>query len=337
MYDLVINAPNVRSGGGFVLLESILKYLDKTNLRCLLIANELVRKKLARINNIETHYVSHSIYARLKNELYINNIAKQAKKILFFGNVPPVFNFKCETILYVQNAYIINNYSLNGFSLKQHIRLVIERLWFKFFYDNVDRFVVQTQSMKNLLQSKIERNVELLPFSDFAYIETSSVVNVDFLYPSSGEPHKNHKNLIEAWVLLAKKGFFPELHLTLDETSHQNLLLWLNDKVTHHSLKIKNIGYLKSHSEMLCRIKYSKCLIFPSLLESFGLPLIEAEYFSTPILAPELDYVRDVVKPHQTFDAQSPVSICSAVLRFLNKEENYSILQPEQFINKVMI
>ena len=81
MYDLVINAPNVRSGGGFVLLESILKYLDKTNLRCLLIANELVRKKLARINNIETHYVSHSIYARLKNELYINNIAKQAKKI----------------------------------------------------------------------------------------------------------------------------------------------------------------------------------------------------------------------------------------------------------------
>ena len=337
MYDLVINAPNVRSGGGFVLLESILKYLDKTNLRCLLIANELVRKKLARINNIETHYVSHSIYARLKNELYINNIAKQAKKILFFGNVPPVFNFKCETILYVQNAYIINNYSLNGFSLKQHIRLVIERLWFKFFYDNVDRFVVQTQSMKNLLQSKIERNVELLPFSDFAYIETSSVVNVDFLYPSSGEPHKNHKNLIEAWVLLAKKGFFPELHLTLDETSHQNLLLWLNDKVTHHSLKIKNIGHLKSHSEMLCRIKYSKCLIFPSLLESFGLPLIEAEYFSTPILAPELDYVRDVVKPHQTFDAQSPVSICSAVLRFLNKEENYSILQPEQFINKVMM
>ena len=337
MYDLVINAPNVRAGGGFVLLESILKHLDKTNLRCLLIANELVRKKLARFNNIETHYVSHSIYARLKNELYINNIAKQAKKILFFGNVPPVINLKCETILYVQNAYIINNYSLNGFSLKQHIRLVIERLWFKFFYNNVDRFVVQTQSMKNLLQSKIGRNVELLPFSDFAYIETSSVVNVDFLYPSSGEPHKNHKNLIEAWVLLAKKGFFPELHLTLDETNHQNLLLWLNDKVTHHSLKIKNIGYLKSHSEMLCRIKYSKCLIFPSLLESFGLPLIEAEYFSTPILAPELDYVRDVVKPHQTFDAQSPVSICSAVLRFLNKEENNSILQPEQFINKVMM
>jgi len=337
MYDLVINAPNVRAGGGFVLLESILKYLDKTNLRCLLIANELVRKKLARFNNIETHYVSHSIYARLKNELYINNIAKQAKKILFFGNVPPVINLKCETILYVQNAYIINNYSLNGFSLKQHIRLVIERLWFKFFYNNVDRFVVQTQSMKNLLQSKIGRNVELLPFSDFAYIETSSVVNVDFLYPSSGEPHKNHKNLIEAWVLLAKKGFFPELHLTLDETNHQNLLLWLNDKVTHHSLKIKNIGHLKSHSEMLCRIKYSKCLIFPSLLESFGLPLIEAEYFSTPILAPELDYVRDVVKPHQTFDAQSPVSICSAVLRFLNKEENNSILQPEQFINKVMM
>ena len=37
-----------------------------------------------------------------------------------------------------------------------------------------------------------------------------------------------------------------------------------------------------------------------------------------PILAPELDYVRDVVEPDQTFDPNSPTSIARAVLRHLN-------------------
>jgi len=35
------------------------------------------------------------------------------------------------------------------------------------------------------------------------------------------------------------------------------------------------------------------------------------------ILAPELDYVRDVIDPAQTFDPNSPTSIARAVLRHL--------------------
>jgi glycosyltransferase involved in cell wall biosynthesis len=62
--------------------------------------------------------------------------------------------------------------------------------------------------------------------------------------------------------------------------------------------------------------------LFPSLGESFGLPLIEAQAMGLPILAAELDFVRDVCAPVETFDAQSAVSIARAVRRFLQQAES---------------
>ena len=36
-------------------------------------------------------------------------------------------------------------------------------------------------------------------------------INDAFLYVSSDSPHKNHKNLIEAWCLLSKDNIYPKL------------------------------------------------------------------------------------------------------------------------------
>ena len=64
--------------------------------------------------------------------------------------------------------------------------------------------------------------------------------------------------------------------------------------------------------------KVSGALIFPSLRESFGLPLVEATKLKVPILASELDFVYDVCQPAETFDPKSPRSIARAVKRFKN-------------------
>ena len=47
-------------------------------------------------------------------------------------------------------------------------------------------------------------------------------------------------------------------------------------------------------------------------------PLIEAKYLNLPVLAGELDYIRDLIDPIQTFDPNSSISIYRAVKRFLN-------------------
>jgi glycosyltransferase involved in cell wall biosynthesis len=70
-------------------------------------------------------------------------------------------------------------------------------------------------------------------------------------------------------------------------------------------------------AEIDAAYRQSGALIFPSLTESFGLPLIEARGRDLPILAGELDYVRDVCVPVETFDPRSPRSIARAVKRHL--------------------
>jgi glycosyltransferase involved in cell wall biosynthesis len=78
-------------------------------------------------------------------------------------------------------------------------------------------------------------------------------------------------------------------------------------------------------------------LIYPSKFESFGLPLIEAEQSGLPILAPELDYVRDVVIPEQTFDSGSATSIARAVKRFMGlKEPALPIQNAQGFMEHIL-
>lgn len=142
----------------------------------------------------------------------------------------------------------------------------------------------------------------------------------DFVFVASGEPHKNHRQLVEAWCLLAEQKLYPSLCLTLDKSVSAELCVWIDEKKDKHGLKLENAGLLP-HSQVLELYTQAGALIFPSRLESFGLPLIEASQAGLPVLAAELDYVRDVLDPIETFDSDSPVSIARAVKRFLALEE----------------
>ena len=66
------------------------------------------------------------------------------------------------------------------------------------------------------------------------------------------------------------------------------------------------------------------------------MPLLEATECRLAILAPELDYVRDVCEPVQSFDPLSPLSISRAVKRFLGiNSPLMSILSPAEFLQRL--
>ncbi|MBK7422023.1 MAG: glycosyltransferase [Propionivibrio sp.] len=158
----------------------------------------------------------------------------------------------------------------------------------------------------------------------------------DFLYVSSGEAHKNHANLLEAWRLLAEAGLKPTLTLTVSPDAYPFLASEIARYVRQFGLNIVNDGHVpKDHIHSL--YLSSTALIFTSFLESFGLPLIEASQLGLPIIAPELDYVRDVIQPAETFDPSSPLSISRAVRRFLRQSEPAArIGTAEQFLAVVL-
>jgi glycosyltransferase involved in cell wall biosynthesis len=157
----------------------------------------------------------------------------------------------------------------------------------------------------------------------------------DFIYFASGEPHKNHLILIQAWCLLAEEGFRPSLLLTLDPKLFPALCDKISVLKNEFVLNLLNIGWMPAH-ELKLWCGRAGALIFPSRVESLGLPLIEARIMGMPILAPELDYVRDLVDPEETFDPESPRSISRAVKRHLRiPEKSLPLKQASSLIEKI--
>ena len=90
-----------------------------------------------------------------------------------------------------------------------------------------------------------------------------------------------------------------------------------NFNFSNSSLKRARDYYLKKISIFRNKSEY---LIYPSLIESFGLPLIEANKFDCNIISSDLDYVHDIVKPSLVFDPNSIISISETVYLALNND-----------------
>ena len=82
---------------------------------------------------------------------------------------------------------------------------------------------------------------------------------------------------------------------------------------------------------------FTKRTNLSNLFESFGLPLIEAKQVGLPVLGSELDYVRDILNPEQSFDPNSPVSIARAVKRHLGMNVTpVHLLDAQEFLLRLL-
>ena len=340
--DFVLYAPNVHTGGGFVLLSALLAvWPPGRELRAFLDARTEGRLELPSTARVT--WVAPRIVARLKAEFLAWRVVGDKGTIFCFHGLPPLFPLCGRVVVLVQNRLLIESGQLAQYPPRVQIRLMIERLWSRMLRGRCSRYIVQTPSMEKLARQTFGETVEIsvLPFAPInkvAQNRSAAAIDqkFDFVYIASGDAHKNHGNLIQAWRLLAEVGIRPSLALTLDVNSCPILCRQIDELRANYGLDITNLGQLHS-SDIASLYGSSSALIFPSSCESFGLPLIEASQYGLPILASELDYVRDVVEPVETFDPASPLSIARAVRRFLGScEPVLKVLSAEEFLTEIL-
>lgn len=317
--NILLHAPNIHSGGGAVLLRALLDEMPAD------IGGHLVVD--ARFEGLErlpanwtVERVAPKVLSRLRSEWSLARRSAEADFVLCFGNLPPLFKPATPVAVFVQNRNLLPGAELTGFSPTVRLRHLVEWTWLRTRRRHAGVFVVQTESMKHALERALGGNicVRVHPFTpSFAPPTTdASAPRYDFVYVASGDPHKNHRTLVEAWELLAQKGRRPSLLLTIDPAHYRPLVDWIAERARALHLAIDNRG-ASTREEILQTYRQSRCLIFPSYSESLGLPLLEAAQLGIPILASEIDSVRDVVAPRETFDPHSAVSITRAVCRFM--------------------
>ncbi len=286
------------------------------------------RGSLTPPRSAQIEWVDARVVSRLAAELSLRRSARDGDRVLCFHGLPPLFASAAQVEVFVQNRLHLGQMSLDSFSWRTRQRLLFEQAVCRLRRHLVHGYWVQTPSMAKALQqwwggASADLSVRVLPFVPASAAKApaeGSGRRYDFVYVADGEAHKNHRRLVEAWALLAEQGFRPTLALTLSARD-QALGQWIETQRQAHGLQLHQLGSM-AHAQVLQLYRQAGALIFPSLSESFGLPLLEAKAQGCAIVASELDFVRDVCEPVETFDPQSPVSIARAVRRFLQQPEH---------------
>jgi glycosyltransferase involved in cell wall biosynthesis len=113
-------------------------------------------------------------------------------------------------------------------------------------------------------------------------------------YPAATWPHKNHKTLLDAFnILVRRQGFDGDLVLTgiamqsSDEIAAKIKELGLDGRV-------KVLGYLK-REELPCLFSMARMMVFPSLFEGFGIPIVEAMACGCPVAGANATSLPEVI------------------------------------------
>ena len=114
-----------------------------------------------------------------------------------------------------------------------------------------------------------------------------------FIYPALPRVFKNIETLCEAAQIMASRGVSGfEVRLTLDGTENR-YARWLRKRFGD-TAQVRFIG-LQTKDEMANHYLEASAVVFPSKLETWGLPITEAKAQRRPLLVADLPYAREAV------------------------------------------
>lgn len=322
MNTLFIFAPSIYHGGGALLLKYLLEEMPE-HFKVHLYTNNRINISNILKGSVTISIVKLSLISRICAEISLSRNVRDGDMVLCFGNLPPLFKVKGDITVFIQDRHLVDKkISWDNLSFKETLRLFVIRAWLFAFRHKANRYFVQTISMKNLFENYLHIKADCVPLVPISIIKKNlnnkhnKYLRFNFIYVASGEPHKNHIKLIAAWRILAEENLFPSLALTLSSERDAKLINYIDSESSKRGLKISNLGSLP-YGDIVNLYQNCDALIYPSTFESFGLPLLEAQYLNLGIIASELDYVRDIINPDETFDPHSSLSIARAVKRYM--------------------
>jgi glycosyltransferase involved in cell wall biosynthesis len=219
---------------------------------------------------------------------------------------------KVPTLLYYHQPLPLIKYKWNIFKKDERLLFFYTNFYSlfvkRYLHSNVS-VIVQTPSIRTAFINRfnIEESRVYLLRPDIKNNKSDIEVElpfktnlIQFIYPATFLPYKNHILIVKSLHYL--QTISPEIlpfirvYFTISESKHINLAKEIRKYNLQNNFVFKGI----MSSEML-HAYYTQldALLFPSFIETFGLPLIEASAKGLPIIAADMPYAHDVIGEYE--------------------------------------
>lgn len=145
-----------------------------------------------------------------------------------------------------------------------------------------------------------------------------------FFYPATPMIHKNFEVICKAVLILEKAGISDfEVVLTLNGTENKYAKRIYNK---YKSLKNLRFVGLLTREEVDAYYRNSDCLLFPSKIESWGLPVSEAKEHGISVLITDLPYAKESVGKYDKvkfFEPDNAVQLADDMKRLIQGTIDY--------------
>lgn len=338
--NVVVNATALDKSGALTILKQFVKYAadDRLNQYTCFIPEGLDFDHKENICFIEVPKMGwlQRIFwdgFKLKNHLRKNNIIPD--KIISLQNTS--INIDCEQIIYLHQPLPFSSVKWSIFK-KEQFKFFLYKYFYEFFIllyvkDNTT-FVVQTSWMKEALCSKWKIDTSkvhvIKPDIVLPTIEVNENIAVEgsgvhtLLYPATPLYYKNHKVILKALEILKCKDQLNHLKFQVTFKAEEY------PSFTRHAAELgveANIDYLGTipYIDLIKKYQSSSIVLFPSYVETFGLPLAEAATLRKPVLCSDLPFSRDVLSGYpgaKYIDHQDPNAWADEIEKTINEIEN---------------
>lgn len=251
----------------------------------------------------------------------------------------------------IDEVLSLQNHAINGINIRQSVyvhnaipfcehKFRLFRDPFLFFYQNIIGFltkkslkkassiIVQTEWMKKAIVNNLRINpniIKIAPVNSMFDYEPERIKTdrVRFFYPATPFSFKNHKVILDACSLLNSEGR-SNIEIIFTISGNENKLSnRIRDFVNIKKLPVNLVGPL--NSKKMKEFYKSSCLLFPSYVETVGLPLKEAQCFDAPIIVANLEYAKCSIGSYKNveyFDYDNPNQLCQMIQRQISNRNH---------------
>lgn len=324
MKIIVISGINLREGGPLSVFQDCLKALDghltKTYKIYALVHSKELFPSLPNIEFIEFPKSTNSYVYRLYYEyVYFKKLSKVIKPYFWLSlhDVTPNVEASIQAV-YCHNSSPFFKITKKELFLDPKFALFC---WFyKWLYriniEKNDFVIVQQEWLRQKFRAMYPIRNCIVAYPNIV-LKTEPMISSQnqkhiFFYPTFPRVFKNIEIIAEAILLIEDKYKAKlEVIVTVDGTENR-YSQWI---VQHYGSipELKFIG-LQSREKVFSLYQLADGLIFPSKLETWGLPISEFKMFQKPIFAANLEYAHETVGSYdkvQFFPPQDALSLAN--------------------------